>query len=328
MNKILPLVSVIIPVYNTEDYLDQCIYSVINQSYKNIEIIVVNDGSQDHSLDIIKRYASVDSRLVYIDQSNKGTNLTRKAGLDLAKGKYVQYLDGDDSLFLDAIERLVELAEATSADIVSFPFVFCYKNGKKKNSPILPVDEIYGIDYFRRIFNSDGATWSMCVNFQKRSLAYDYNIEILSDVPYGQDATWMIQIFFHNPKIAVLKTPALNYNQNPKSVSHNKNAAEKRYKGLHAMYHWFELFITNQGLRDEFHKELAILQMDMTFTCIYTFNLDKVYEDMKTLITNLDTHPELSRRLSKGAKGMVWAFRKSSILGRLYLFCYKIKKSI
>lgn len=324
----VPLISIIIPVYNNEDYIEQCICSVINQSYKNIEIIVVNDGSQDGSLGIINKYSSVDSRLVCIDQSNMGVNLARKAGLDLSKGKYVQYLDGDDSLSLDAIERLVELAEATSADIVSVPFVFCYNNGKKINSPILPVDVIFGIDYFRRIFKSEGANWNMWGNFQKRSLVYDYNIEILANVPYGQDATWMIQIFFHNPKIAVLKTPILNYNQNPQSVSYNKNATKRRYKGVRAKYYWFESFITNKGLRDEFSQELAHMQMNMTFICIRTLIFDKACEDIKTVITNLNMYPELSGSLPKIEKGMIWMFRKSSILGRFYLFCYKIKRRI
>ena len=99
-----PSVSVIIPVYNIEKHLEKCLDSVIGQTLKDIEIIVVNDGSTDNSLDIITQYARKDSRIVIVDKPNEGLAYARKSGIEAAHGKYVQHLDGDDFLEPDAFQ--------------------------------------------------------------------------------------------------------------------------------------------------------------------------------------------------------------------------------
>lgn len=114
----LPLVSVIIPVFNTEKYIEDCIFSVINQNYSRLEIIIVNDGSTDGSRSIIQKYMEVDRRIVCIDKKNEGLPLARKTGILKANGKYIQHLDSDDTLIDGAIEKLVCRAEETDADIV------------------------------------------------------------------------------------------------------------------------------------------------------------------------------------------------------------------
>lgn len=93
-----PLVSVIIPVYNTESFLDSCLWSVVQQTYKELEIIIVNDGSTDRSEDIINKYRKLDTRIIYIYQKNKGLPSARRTGVDIASGKYIQHLDSDDCL--------------------------------------------------------------------------------------------------------------------------------------------------------------------------------------------------------------------------------------
>ena len=106
MQPVFPLVSIITPVYNAEKYLKTCIDSVLKQTYTNWELILVNDGSTDGSLDIIKQYAQLDVRIKYIDKINEGPSLSRKSGTEQAKGKYIQYLDSDDFLQENAIEYL------------------------------------------------------------------------------------------------------------------------------------------------------------------------------------------------------------------------------
>ena len=126
MEKESPLVSVIIPVYNAHNSIAKTLQSVINQTYTNLEIVVVNDGSTDESLDIIKTYAVEDPRIVVFDKQNEGLVQARKSGIDIATGKYIQYLDSDDIMHEDAITRLVNKAEETQADMVMAPFMFCY----------------------------------------------------------------------------------------------------------------------------------------------------------------------------------------------------------
>ena len=125
MEKESPLVSVIIPVYNAHNSIAKTLQSVINQTYTNLEIVVVNDGSTDESLDIIKTYAVEDPRIVVFDKQNEGLVQARKSGIDIATGKYIQYLDSDDIMHEDAITRLVNKAEETQADMVVAPFMFC-----------------------------------------------------------------------------------------------------------------------------------------------------------------------------------------------------------
>ena len=101
-----PEISIIIPVYNVEKYLDECINSAVNQTFDDIEIICVNDGSTDGSLEIIEKHASKDKRIRIISQEHKGVGSARNAGLDAAKGKYIYFMDSDDYVELNALKRI------------------------------------------------------------------------------------------------------------------------------------------------------------------------------------------------------------------------------
>ena len=114
------MLTLIIPIYNIEQYLSQCLDSVINQTYKNIQIILVDDGSTDSSGRICDEYADKDSRIIVIHKENGGLVSARKAGLRKATGEYVVYVDGDDWIELNAIEHMVGTIERTKADIVLY----------------------------------------------------------------------------------------------------------------------------------------------------------------------------------------------------------------
>jgi|SRR6218665_360734 len=137
-----PLISIVVPVYNVEKYLSQCIQSVINQTYNNLEIILVNDGSTDSSLSICKEYAQKDSRIIVIDQINQGLSGARNSGIAIAKGKYISFLDSDDWLELDTFEKTVHLAEQKRLDLV---FWQCIKEFEHKS---IPYKGIFDCDTF------------------------------------------------------------------------------------------------------------------------------------------------------------------------------------
>lgn len=113
-----PKVSVIIPVYNTEKYLTECLDSVLNQTFKDMEIICIDDGSQDNSFEILKKYSQKDSRIKCLNQTHKGGGAARNFGLDVAQGDYLAFLDSDDFYNLDYIEKMYSKAINTNADIV------------------------------------------------------------------------------------------------------------------------------------------------------------------------------------------------------------------
>ncbi len=122
-------ISVIVPVYNVENQLERCLQSLISQTYTQLEIILVDDGSADNSGDMCEKYAAKDSRIKVIHQENKGLSGARNAGLDVATGEYIFFLDSDDYLAITALEKLINQSNRCNADIVACGFAHVYDNG-------------------------------------------------------------------------------------------------------------------------------------------------------------------------------------------------------
>ena len=114
------MVSVIIPVYNVEKYLEEALESVINQTLKDIEIIIINDGSTDRSLEIAKGYALKDKRIKIIDQKNQGLSVARNRGIENAKGKYIYFMDSDDYIALETLEVCYKKCEEYELEMIYF----------------------------------------------------------------------------------------------------------------------------------------------------------------------------------------------------------------
>ena len=118
----MPFVSLIIPVYNAEKYLRRCLTSAMEQTFKDMEILVVNDGSTDESLQICREYAQMDSRFHIINKENTGVSDSRNRAIQIAKGDYLQFMDSDDWLTPDATETLVYAAQKFNCDLVIADF--------------------------------------------------------------------------------------------------------------------------------------------------------------------------------------------------------------
>ena len=145
-------ISVVIPVYNGEKYLKECINSVLNQPYKDIEIIAINDGSKDNSVDILNKVAQTDKRLNVIDQKNHGVAYTRNKGIDIATGNYIVFLDQDDMWVTDFLtEDVINEIKQEKCDMVSFKkgdnaFVdyLVFKEKKPEPMKLFPHMAVYG----------------------------------------------------------------------------------------------------------------------------------------------------------------------------------------
>lgn len=119
----LPLVSVIVPVYNGEKSIGECLKSITGQEYDNLEIIVIDDGSTDSTGEIVESFRKNDSRIMLLQQVNGGVSAARNSGLDMCRGKYVRFVDADDVLLPDSIHMMVERAERDGSDLVLSPYV-------------------------------------------------------------------------------------------------------------------------------------------------------------------------------------------------------------
>lgn len=214
-------VSIIIPVYNVEKYLSQCLDSVINQTYKDIEIICVDDGSTDNSLKILKEYAQKDSRICIICKQNEGLGAAsaRNMGLDMAKGKYVSILDSDDFFERDMIEKAVSRAENTDADIVVFDgYDFdhkigkCIRTNKLLNQNVIPDKEVFSyLDCPDKIYQlSQGMAWN---KLYRRDFLEKHNLRF-QRIKYTDDAYFTFSGMVLAERIAVLKENLCYYRIN------------------------------------------------------------------------------------------------------------------
>lgn len=127
-----PNISIIIPVYNVEQYVGQCLDSIIKQTYRNLEIICVNDGTRDSSREVLQQYAEMDGRIVVIDQENQGLSGARNTGLDYVHGKYVMFVDSDDWIELETCEQAVKAAEKYNADLVMWSYIREFEHESKQ----------------------------------------------------------------------------------------------------------------------------------------------------------------------------------------------------
>lgn len=225
MNEIK--VSVIIPVYNTSLYLEKCLRTVMNQSLKEIEIICVNDGSTDNSLEILERLQKEDNRIIIINKENGGLTSARNAGLKIAKGKYIIHIDSDDWIEQNYLKDMYKIAIKYDADMIISDFYYEFQ-GKKV---IYQVDQ-YGetgtiLDTGKVIENlflgekrGFPAIWNKLV---KKNIYTKNNISFPEGISIGEDlATTVFLIYFSN-KIIKLNKAYLHYIQNSNGLSKNYN---------------------------------------------------------------------------------------------------------
>ena len=175
-----PEISIIIPVYNVEKYLDECLNSAANQTFENIEIICVNDGSTDGSLEILESHASKDKRIRIISQENKGVSSARNEGLDAARGKYIYFMDSDDYMEPNALRELHDLIEEKSCDLIIFKtYNFIDETGEYVNMEYYDMPELTEIlanskfkcqDYLKELIDVDVTVYT---KFFKKEIASD-----------------------------------------------------------------------------------------------------------------------------------------------------------
>lgn len=190
----MPKVSIIIPVYNVEKYLRECLDSVINQTFHDIEIICIDDGSTDSSKQILAEYQSKDNRLKVISQKNGGQSKARNAGLDVATGDYIYFLDSDDYIKSNALEVLYKTAKTNNLEILFFDSEVFFENDILKNqfSEYLTAydrkneytDVISGIDLFSKLVKNNAYVVSPCLQFTKREYLEEKHIRFFEGIIY------------------------------------------------------------------------------------------------------------------------------------------------
>lgn len=230
-----PLVSVIVPVYNVEDYVEKCINSITKQSYNNLEIILVNDGSTDNSQKICINHQKNDSRIIVINKKNGGLSDARNTGIDIAKGDYLAFVDSDDYIHSDMIKTMISSSILEQSDIV-----ICghFSVNKDEISEIRNDGEKYS-------YNSKEALIKILIDEEINSFAWDkiYKKELFKGLRYPlgrifEDTAFTYKLFEKANKITQLNNSYYYYLKrdesltnvyNPKKYYHNFLAFYERY---------------------------------------------------------------------------------------------------
>lgn len=213
------LISVIVPIYNVEKYLDRCVDSIINQTYKNLEIILVDDGSPDNCPKMCDDYAKIDNRIKVVHKENGGLSDARNAGMEVATGEYVSFIDSDDYISLDFYETLLETIVDNDSDIVECGVVKFYEdNNFDEYSDDLKVtnyDTLYALD---GLINENP--------FKQHVWNKLYKSNIALDIPYAvgklnEDEFWTYQIFGKAKKVTRINKTMYYYFQRGSSIMGN-----------------------------------------------------------------------------------------------------------
>lgn len=221
-----PLVSVLVPVYNVERYVTQCVDSIINQTYRELQIVLFDDGSTDHSLDICHHYASQDNRIEVYHQENQGVATTRNNLLGIIKGDFVLFVDSDDWIELETIGSAVELAREHEADIVTFNNVINDRHCKKDSSNVVIWTQEECVHQFLRHISFNGSLWNKLIR-----TSVLLNERFHDHISYGEDALFCWHILQHVKKVVITPNQYYHYRMNDVSLSHQNWTPEKKGTG-------------------------------------------------------------------------------------------------
>lgn len=260
----MPKVSVIVPVYNTELYVERAMVSLMEQTLDDVQIIIIDDGSKDNSLNIIKqvidRYPARQRLVTLISRENRGVAATRAQGMELASGDYVIHLDSDDWVELNWLEVMYTSAVKENADVVvcDYRSVYAAKSAHIKQ----PIGQD-GIECVKKLLEGElhGATWNKLV---RRSLIEDHKLTFLHGINYLEDFILVIQIFLVANVINYISLPLVNYNQaNLSSITATVN--EQKVKEISVAIERISLILNDNQLEDKFECEVNIMKLKLKY---------------------------------------------------------------
>lgn len=316
-------ISIIVPVYNSDKFLRKCLNSILSQTLKEIEIIVINDGSTDKSLSIIEEIMVNDNRILLIDKRNEGVSTARNIGINLARGKYILNVDSDDWIKKNYCEEMFKYAEENKVDILISDF-FSVKNNK--NNYIIdfynPTGEIYSGSQYLEIFLKNNFKGYMCNKLILKELFIKNNLEFNSEVLIMEDALLLSQLIKKSNKIGKLNKAYYYYLIHPSSATNNIN--EKYFININKVFDFMKKEIGDEELNKIIDKRWCynllsyiFLSDDKNLSEKVDFLLTKIKKD------NLNTQLE-SFKYEKALKILKKFPNKKLVF--LFKFTYKLLK--
>lgn len=218
-----PAISLVIPVYNVEKYLRKALESVQNQTFKNFEVIIVDDGSTDASIDIVKEFCQDNENFIYITQKNQGPAAARNLALKMCKGDYIGFMDSDDYLEPEFLEYLYNAAIENDADVACCNFNLYYpENDLKVYMPFTSFPGVYSkTKALKKLILDMGIHYFVWNKLSRRELFFNNNLTF--DDMYFEDISTSPKIFYYADKIVLLGKSLYNYTSRGTSILHSMN---------------------------------------------------------------------------------------------------------
>lgn len=234
------LVSIVVPCYNIEKYIERCINSIINQTYKNLEIIAVNDGSKDNTLNILNRLKLKEPRLKVLNYENHGPSFARNRGIEQAQGQYIMFVDGDDFLNENIVNELLNTLEEKKLDIIACNYSMYYSQSEKvvgNKTDTTNLNES-SIDFIKRLFEPEKRFCSAWAKLYKMSLLK--NMCYPENIYFGEDMFTAHILFDKAKKVGYIDKELYYYSQEGVSLVRSKFNVNK-INMVVAAKNWVEL---------------------------------------------------------------------------------------
>ncbi|TYS69702.1 glycosyltransferase family 2 protein [Sutcliffiella horikoshii] len=323
-----PKISVIIPVYNTEQYLNYCVDSVLNQEYQNIEVILVNDGSTDKSADICDKYQKVDERVKVIHQSNSGASTARNKGIDNATGEYIMFLDSDDFWVDGCLGKIISKLEKSEkeVDVMFLKYAVIKENGSLTDFKGYKFDYFNRVELLRYISTQDKVAVSACLKVINKKIFSDKRV-YFKDSLLAEDIDWFFKLVSVANSFVTYDGGFYCYRILKSSASRSTN--EKRIADyLYILNKWIKL--TSEKI-DEAERDYFYYMIGYEYEILLAtfFDYDKRIRDrylieLKDLFWLLDYRNKPRSNLIKILNKTI-GFRYTCRLLNLYLHKRKIK---
>ena len=317
-------VSIVVPVYNVEKYLRRCVDSLINQSYLNLEILLVDDGSTDSSLSICKEYELKDSRIRVFHKENEGLGLTRNYGIDQTSGEYITFVDSDDYLTLDAIEAMLKIATATDADVV---IASCFYKNKKQNIALperlyngCEIKEILMVHMMGNKGNQlDALSYTAWGKLYKKELFTKNNLVFPSERKFiWEDLAFSVNAYPLSKKIYVLHKSVYYYCFNEGSLTHTYKP--NKLELVMELYRYMSLKIQELNLPAEAQYRLDTNFIGHIRTCI---KLETFYAHRNGFRTALRNIKKICSR--KDIQKLIEGYPKKSFNNSQYIYNFAME---
>ena len=234
MNTPAPRISVIVPIYNNEKYLENCISSILNQTLKDIQVILIDDGSTDSAPAICDRFAEAYSQVTVVHKKNEGSAAGRNDGIELAQGKYIAFVESDDAVDVNMYQEMCDYADKMDADIVKCGYYSCEQDKKVEVTMFYSIAEENVV--FRpmdrpQIFLHHASMWA---SVYRRDFIIDNNIRcIVTPGATYSDFSWMVMTYVYAQRVAILHKPLYLYTNDNVNSSHVVQGKKCFYKPFH-----------------------------------------------------------------------------------------------